>query len=154
MCTARCISWQIFTNRKDLISLVLIGTKGNEGKNRGLRMLETNALLFFSLTSMTLSTRPSATRAGTSNERAGEGQYQNITVARPAEIPDLNFVRYLQDQIKPGKVHGDCTHRLCHCCAVSMQTLLTDINNLHLPSRGRPGCRNRPHRPDGRHKEV
>ncbi|KJE95979.1 hypothetical protein CAOG_006357 [Capsaspora owczarzaki ATCC 30864] len=65
------VQQKVFTNRKDLISLVLIGTKD------------------------------------TNNELAQGGQYQNITVARPAEIPDLQLVRYLQDQIKPGKVHAD-----------------------------------------------
>ena len=41
---------------------------------------------------------------GTSNQlNENDGEYENITVARRLGLPDLELLRFIHDQIAPGK---------------------------------------------------
>lgn len=43
---------------------------------------------------------------GTSNQlNENDGEYENITVARRLGLPDLELLRFIHDQIAPGKWH-------------------------------------------------
>ena len=44
----------------------------------------------------------------TANDLAADGDYQNITVARPCGAVDWNILTYIQNDIQPTDLQADC----------------------------------------------
>ena len=54
--------------------------------------------------------------ADTANELAEDDTYQNITVARPLGPVDWNLMQYIENDIQPSTVSGDCIlDNVLHC---------------------------------------
>ena len=54
---------------------------------------------------------------GTENDLAeSEGGYENITVARPMGVCDLDFLHFIHNSIQPGDTPADCIR--CNQCAL------------------------------------
>lgn len=60
---------------------------------------------------------------GTENSLAeSEGGYENITVARPMGVCDLDFLHFIHSSIQPGDTPADCIHYTftVHCVVLNI----------------------------------
>ena len=68
---------------------------------------------------------------GTDNPLADGESYENITIAFPMSVADFSILQYVQNDIQPSNVSGDCILFLCLQCSNNDRNSNTNHNTSH-----------------------